>query len=109
MKCKKLIMLMLLIAVVGIHCYLSACGSQRRLVLSDFDFLEPCMSLSEIMERVGKPDRDVGSGFYIYQYDLVDGSVVTLQFGGDSRCLLAAVVTADDGITTNLLENSSFR
>lgn len=105
MKCGRLIILMLLIAAVGgVVCSLSACGSQRRLKSSDFEFLEPCMSLNKIMERIGEPDRDIGSGFYIYQYDLADGSVVTLQFGSDPTCLQAAVLTTEDGTSVNLLE-----
>jgi hypothetical protein len=38
------------------------------------------MSLEEVTERVGMPHRDVGSGVYLFQYDLSDGRRLTLQF-----------------------------
>lgn len=36
------------------------------------------LSASQILERFGTPDRDVGSGIFIFEYDLADGSKVRI-------------------------------
>ena len=69
----------------------SACGQNDQttdspetpsdeLTRSDFDFLEAGMSYDEIVAQVGAPDRDVGSGVYVYEYDLADGSQIGISF-----------------------------
>lgn len=74
---------------------------QRRLTLSDFGFLEIGMSLKEITERVGKPDRDVGSGIFLIQYDLADGRTLQLIFVDPDK-LLGAQIREKDGTWTDL-------
>ena len=48
--------------------------------LNDFQFLEEGMEFQYIVDKVGEPNRDIGSGVYLYQYDLTDGRKITLQF-----------------------------
>ncbi len=48
--------------------------------LATFSFLRIGMSFAEITERVGMPDEDIGSGVYLFQYNLTDGCKVVLQF-----------------------------
>jgi hypothetical protein len=48
--------------------------------LRDFSFLSIGMSYDQIVSNVGVPDRDVGSGVYLFQYDLNDGRKIMLQF-----------------------------
>ena len=50
----------------------------------------------------GKPDRDIGSGLMIFEYDLDDGSKIHLGFPGDVAILYARHVTKD-GKTVDLL------
>jgi hypothetical protein len=38
------------------------------------------MSIWKICEIVGRPDQDVGSGIYIFLYNLDDGSYVIMGF-----------------------------
>lgn len=97
-------MLLLLIALLA-SCFPScrSQGGQRRLTLSDFDFLEAGMSLEEIVERVGEPDRDVGSGIFLIQYDLADGRTVQLMFITPDK-LVGAQVCKKDGTCRELLD-----
>jgi len=46
----------------------------------DFDFLEKGMSFQEIVGRVGKPDAEIGSGGYVYVYDIGEQQSVVLYF-----------------------------
>ena len=96
----------LLIVVLGCAFCLLSCRSQngqRRLTLSDFDFLEAGMSLKEITDRVGEPDRDVGSGIFLIQYDLADGRTVQLTFINPDE-LVGAQVQEKDGTWIDLFE-----
>jgi len=54
--------------------------TSRPIDLSSFHFLALGTSFEEITERVGIPHRDIGSGVYLFQYDLTDGRRLTLQF-----------------------------
>ena len=49
-----------------------------ELQLSDFDFLEYGMSYDEIIKQVGRADKDIGSGYYIFEYKIADGTMVYL-------------------------------
>lgn len=49
-----------------------------ELQLSDFDFLEYGIGYDEIIKRVGPADKDIGSGYYIFEYKLADGTMVYL-------------------------------
>jgi hypothetical protein len=48
--------------------------------ISDFSFLKKGMSYQQIVDKVGEPDEEVGSGAYIYIYYLSDGRSVALSF-----------------------------
>ncbi len=97
MKYKKIVTLVGLVVILGSFFFWKTRKSVTELTLSDFEFLEPGMSLDEIVARVGEPNRDVGSGFYMPVYDLADGGVVGLQFGGDPNNLLIAEYRSRDG------------
>jgi len=99
------LVLQLIVALGSVSC-LSGCkaqDSQRELRLSDFDFLELGMSLEGITDRLGEPDREVGSGLYGFQYDLVDGRVVTLSFITLDQ-LVGAWIVNEDGTRTDFFE-----
>lgn len=94
----------LLLILTGGVCLLLMTRDHSRLTLADFEFLEPGMSLETIVARVGEPDRDVGSGFYIPVYELADGSTIVLQFGGDPSELLMAIQESEEGTVTVIVE-----
>lgn len=61
------------------------------------------MSYEDIVAQVGKPDRDVGSGVYLFQYDLIDGTHVMLQFITLDK-LTGAWLVKSDGAREDLLD-----
>jgi hypothetical protein len=92
---------LLVFALGSVFC-ISGCSAQRdqrELMLSDFDFLERDTRLEEIVDRLGWPDRFVGSGLIAYQYDLADDRIVELSFFGEQ---LHARVKKADGTWADL-------
>ena len=55
-------------------------GALAHLSHTDFDFLVVGISYDDVVARVGPPARDIGSGTYLYVYDLNDGSEMLLSF-----------------------------
>ncbi len=47
------------------------------------------LTASQILDRFGKPDRDIGSGIFIYEYDLSDGRWVRICTQ-DNKVLMSA-------------------
>lgn len=47
------------------------------------------LTAAQILERFGPPDRDIGSGIYIFEYDLSDGKKVRIHTS-DRKALMAA-------------------
>jgi len=76
----SIIFLLTLLLIGGGVYFLHKGERSRQLELSDFDFLKPGISREEVVRRVGEPDRIVGSGLYICQYDLADGRKIMLSF-----------------------------
>jgi hypothetical protein len=70
--------------------------------LTDFNFLEYGISYEEIVKMVGKEDRDIGSGVYLLEYSLADGSNIILQFF-TLESLNNAYILYDDGKTEKLV------
>jgi hypothetical protein len=58
--------------------------TRADLTLNDFRKLRPEMTLDQVYAQVGKPVRDVGSGIYILEYVLSDGSTVFVGSGGQN-------------------------
>ncbi|MHC4983649.1 MAG: HEAT repeat domain-containing protein, partial [Planctomycetota bacterium] len=50
--------------------------TRTGLTLEDFKKIRPEMTLEDVYSLLGKPGRDVGSGLYVLEYVLVDGSAV---------------------------------
>ena len=74
---KKVLLLMVMVILMSA---LSACDTQQGRSISDFEFLKKGMSYSEIVEKVGKPSDNIGSGLYIFTYLLSDGRSVFISF-----------------------------
>ncbi len=70
--------------------------------LTDFNFLENGISYDEIVKRVGKEDKDIGSGLYLLEYSLADGSNIILQFF-TLESLNSAYILYEDGKTESLV------
>jgi hypothetical protein len=96
----KIVLVLLLVAVLGYVSWLTL----RRRMLSSFEFLERGMSLEEIIDRVGEPDRRLGSGILTAEYDLIDGRTVRLLILRQDE-ISAADVCDRDGTCTELLED----
>ena len=45
--------------------------------------LKPQVSVAEAVSVLGRATRDVGSGLYVFQWDLTDGSVFQVSSGAD--------------------------
>lgn len=85
------------VLALGCILCLSGCrvqGRERELTLSDLDFLERDTTLQEVVDKLGWPDRSVGSGILTYQYDLADGGTVEVPSWGGQ---LHARVQEKDG------------
>jgi hypothetical protein len=70
---KKVLGLVIILLIIS-------CSVKSLPSLSDFSFIDIGMSYDDIVERVGEPDRDVGSGVYLFVYDLNDGGEIMLSF-----------------------------
>lgn len=82
---------------------LSNCvGVEARADRSDLCFgtIDERTTLKILEERCGKPSRDVGSGLYVLEWDLSNGSRLSASTGG--RELFSATLTTKDGATTIL-------
>ena len=111
MKARKMALLVLASIFLTICLYCGPGVPQRRLTLSDFSFLKRGMSLAEVINKIGRvPDRDIGSGIFIIQYDLFNDCIVELVFF-DSRAekLVDAMVRCQGGKVMHLLEPIPFK
>lgn len=55
--------------------------------------------MSQVFEALGKPDGERGSGIYIYEYDLADGTRVWIGSGDRSRIMYVRHVgTSNDDV-----------
>jgi hypothetical protein len=57
--------------------------------VESFRFIGATTTLQDVAARFGPPDRDVGSGIYIYAYRLTDGSDVLVGSADGSHILYA--------------------
>ena len=99
-KLKKSLWLILILLMIN-ACQAPNCGSPEPTVgaserqKSDFNFLAKGMSYDEIVAHVGKEDRDIGSGLYILEYSLSDGSKVHLSFATLDSLYIASLISVD--------------
>lgn len=58
---------------------------------TDLPSLEKCkkikagMSLNQVISEIGKPQRDIGSGVPLFQFDLDNGSICTISFNIENK------------------------
>jgi hypothetical protein len=55
--------------------------------LAEFQFDWPRTTVRDVEAKLGKPDRDVGSGIYILEYSLRDGSSVLAGSSDNSQIM----------------------
>lgn len=84
------------------HAPISTVSQIPNRKLTDFNFLEKGISYDEIVKKVGKEDKDIGSGLYLLEYSLADGSNIILQFF-TLESLNNAYIIYDDGKTESLV------
>ncbi len=51
--------------------------------------IQPGMSLNDVILKIGRPQRDIGYGAWVLQFDVKDGGALTITFtiGGDGETL----------------------
>jgi hypothetical protein len=59
---------------------LAACTGQHPNSLDDFDFLEKGMRYQTVVDHIGEPDAEVGSGVQVYAYVLENDETVLISF-----------------------------
>jgi hypothetical protein len=64
-----------------------AAGAPSSRTVESFRFIDAATTLHDVTARVGAPDRDIGSGIYIYAYRLADGSDVLVGSADNSHIL----------------------
>jgi hypothetical protein len=67
---------------------LLGCSSRpgRLRAAEPFLWLQPGMTMQEVTNKVGAPDRHAGSGVFRWEYDLADGSTIMVFPGpGDPQ------------------------
>jgi len=70
--------------------------------VKDFkESLKPEMNYQAIVDVFGKPDKDIGSGIYIYVYTLKDSTEI--HIGYTHKILYARHIGLDDQLIDNLL------
>ncbi len=67
-----------------------------------FRSLKRAMTMADVVRQCGPPDLDVGSGFYIFIYNLDDGSTVRVETG-DLKRLLCVIHDEKSGKRESLL------
>ena len=74
-------MLKKLIILFALFVILAACsGGDSVKDVDDFNFLVKGISYQEITAQIGEADQNIGSGTYVYVYELSDGENVYLTF-----------------------------
>ena|SRR5450759_2854942 len=69
----KLYSLILVAVSVLLGCH---SGPRSSRTVEAFRALQPGMTMQEVTNRVGVPDRHAGSGVFRWEYDLADGSTI---------------------------------
>lgn len=68
---------------ISVVMMLLACSGEEtrsKRTIEDFSFLKKGISYQQIVSTLGEPDKELGSGAYVYVYSLSDGTSVTLSF-----------------------------
>ena len=71
----------------------ASAGSERT--VDSFGFIGPGTTMSQVIDTLGAPDRDIGSGIHIYVYRLSNGTEVWI---GSPDAL--TILYARNGATT---------
>ena len=80
-KKRSMQMLKKLIILFALFVILAACsGGDSVKDVDDFNFLVKGISYQEITAQIGEADQNIGSGTYVYVYELSDGENVYLTF-----------------------------
>jgi hypothetical protein len=56
------------------------CAEITPRIIDEYRKIHAGMSFAEICNLVGQPDKEIGSGIYVYQYNLNDGTHVLIGF-----------------------------
>src|SRR5664279_3755317 len=71
--------------LLGVAAILAGCQRPAGRSVKEFQFLQPGMSITEVTNRAGLPDRISGSGPESWEYNLSDGSrmIIAVELAPD--------------------------
>jgi hypothetical protein len=64
--------------ILGAAAVLAGCQRPAGRTLEQFQFLQPGMAITQVVNRVGEPDLEVGYGQVNWIYKLADGSQLNI-------------------------------
>lgn len=97
---------MKIISMIIITCmflFLVSCQKEKQRKVSDFEFLKVGDLRTEILDKFGEPDDNIGSGLHIYVYNIEDEKNIVLNFSADDK-LTKITLKSQDGIEKINLE-----
>ena len=57
--------------------------------VESFQFIGAETTIQQLITKLGEPDRDIGSGIYVFVYDLSDGTEIQIGSADGSHILYA--------------------
>jgi hypothetical protein len=104
---KKIVIITVCIIIILITIFLIKSGQNNttntnRYSLEYYKTLRLDTLLSVIVEKVGQPDADIGSGIHIFVYKFPDGDQVWLG-SADSNKIIYVKHRKSDGTTVDLI------
>ena len=91
--------------IIGVAALLAGCQRPAGRTVEQFQFLQPGMAITEVVNRVGQPDMEVGYGQVSWIYKLADGSQLNIvpQFSDYTNRATWRVAYVSQYRGTNLL------
>jgi len=94
--------LIIVISLISIIGYISWTTKKSVVSRSDLGFIREGISYDIVVSQIGEPNRDVGSGVYLFEYELDDGGLLILGFS-NLDYLNQASILEKDGTSISLL------
>lgn len=92
---RPLLRIGILILILLLLASLSQAQDKRCLSVDDFRSFGRCNSVTEVIEKMGKPDGDSCSGMYCLIYLLCDGKSIRIVAGSNSEIQSLKVIEGD--------------
>lgn len=99
---KIILILITVISLISIIGYTNWLSGKNVVSRSDLGFIRKGISYNEVVSQIGEPNRDIGSGVYLFEYELDDGGLLTLGFS-NLNYLNQASILEKDGTSSSIL------